>query len=83
MPHSHLLDDSDHWRKRAKEMRALAEIATKKDVKEALLRIASEYDGLANSGKDRSCTEASVSGLFYLGEGTIKDKKVRRGGTIG
>ncbi len=66
MPHPHLLDDSDHWRKRAKEMRALAQIATKKDVKEALLRIATKYDGLAKSARSQPYRMPQLAGSCIL-----------------
>jgi len=41
------INDSSHWRERAQQMRALAEAATDAAAKEAMLRVAREYDRLA------------------------------------
>ena len=52
MPTS-ILDDPDHWRARAEEARALADQMTSDDTKETMLRIAKDYDRLAELAERR------------------------------
>jgi hypothetical protein len=50
---SHLADNSDHWRKRAGEMRRLAQIIVRPKPKEMVLRLAEDYERLAKQAAER------------------------------
>jgi len=47
MPHGSIYDDPSHWRKCAKEIRAIADVMNKTEMKAIMLRIAKDYDQLA------------------------------------
>jgi hypothetical protein len=47
MASAHFINDSDHWRKRAEEMRTLAEDIRDAVAQAAMLRIADDYEKLA------------------------------------
>jgi len=47
-----LLDDPDHWRREARQMRAFAETASAAN-RETLLKIAAEYDVLVERAERR------------------------------
>jgi hypothetical protein len=47
MPRSTLRDDADHWRRRAREARALAEHLEDPPAKTTMLEIAESYERLA------------------------------------
>jgi hypothetical protein len=47
MQHRRLQLDAMHWRERAREMRALAEQVSDEEAARRMLRIAADYDGLA------------------------------------
>jgi hypothetical protein len=53
------LDDADYWRKRAKEVRALADHASRFTVKAEILRIAEDYDRLADRAAERATAKTS------------------------
>ena len=42
------VDDPDYWHKRAEEMRTIADEMTHKETKTVILRIAQEYDWIAD-----------------------------------
>jgi hypothetical protein len=47
MPHLRLQLDAEHWRTRAREMRALAEQVSDAEASRRMMRIAVDYDALA------------------------------------
>jgi len=48
------VEDGEHWRERAEEMRTIAELAKDQDAKDTMLRIAVEYDELAKRADQSS-----------------------------
>ena len=48
------INDPEHWRARAEEMRRLAEDINDAATKEMMLRIARDYENLAVRAKERS-----------------------------
>jgi hypothetical protein len=53
MPSS-FINDPDHWRLRAEQMRALANDVKDEEAKQAMLRIARDYDHLAVRAEHRA-----------------------------
>ena len=47
MPHSSIYGDPNHWRARAKQTRAIADVMTRTETKAIMLEIAKDYDKLA------------------------------------
>ena len=74
MPASHV-NDSKHWRDRAAQMRALSEMMKDIDAATIMLRLADDYDMLADranarrSGGGRSL--ATSAGEFEVGHGAL------------
>src|SRR5271170_6169363 len=81
IPHSdYLFKTPTHWRMRAEKMRTLAEEANDSTVRAMMLRIASDYDRLAESEDDHAAHDSimflqdeatqaeSVSGLPMFGD---------------
>jgi hypothetical protein len=59
MPHSdYLFRTVTHWRMRAKAMRTLAEEANDSTVRAMMLRIAADYDRVAESADDRAAQDS-------------------------
>lgn len=50
----HLADDADHWRRRAGELRQLAQIMSRVKPKQMVLRLAEDYDLLALHAEERT-----------------------------
>jgi hypothetical protein len=53
MPAS-LVNDPEHWRDRAREKRALAGRLKNEQAKQAVLRVATDYERLARRAEERS-----------------------------
>ena len=51
---SHFVNESDHWRVRAEEARVLARQMDDSESKDAMLRIAEDYERLARRADDRT-----------------------------
>jgi hypothetical protein len=54
MSSAHFINDSEHWRKRAEEMRTLAEDMRDAVAKTTMLRIAEDYEKLATRAEQRA-----------------------------
>jgi hypothetical protein len=54
MPQASNINDPAHWRDRAEEMRALAEDIKDTHARETMLRIAKDYDRLAERAEHRA-----------------------------
>ncbi len=59
IPHpSYPFENATHWRMRAEKMRTLAEEANDPTVRAMMLRIAADYDRLAESADDRAAHDS-------------------------
>jgi hypothetical protein len=54
MTGQHFINDPQHWRARAKEARILANQMNNSEAKTAMLRIAADYEDLAQRAEDRA-----------------------------
>ena len=54
MPAASFINDPQHWRDRAEEMRSLAAEMTNEQTQKSMLRIANDYDKLAQRAEERS-----------------------------
>ena len=57
MENSHFLYDPEHWQRRAKEARSIADSLNDPDSKRSMLQIAEEYERLATRAKERSANQ--------------------------
>ncbi|KRQ99676.1 hypothetical protein CQ12_17085 [Bradyrhizobium jicamae] len=55
------LNDPKHWRDRAEETRLKAEKCWEEESKQRMLRIANEYDRLADHAADRARLDATLA----------------------
>jgi hypothetical protein len=58
---SSLLDDPEHWRSRAEEARSVAEQLSDPEAKRTMLRIAGDYELLAEQAERRPTKESSAA----------------------
>jgi len=56
-----LLDDPEHWRSRAEEARSVAEQLSDPESKQTMLRIAADYERLAEHAKQRAQKQSRVA----------------------
>jgi hypothetical protein len=61
---SHFINEPDHWRARAEEARMLANQMNDSESRDAMLRIAEDYERLATRAEDRT-----VGRRFCVGAG--------------
>jgi hypothetical protein len=54
MPMSHFIRDPEHWHQRAEEARVLAAYMNDEESKQAMLRIAEDYERLAKRAEERT-----------------------------
>ena len=54
VPQAHYINDPAHWRDRAQEMRKMAADITDQNTKQSMLKIAQEYDRLAERAAQRA-----------------------------
>jgi hypothetical protein len=60
VPSAHFINNSDHWRKRAEEMRTLAEDMRDPVAHATMLRIAEDYEKLARRADHRAGGERQM-----------------------
>jgi len=58
---SHFINEPDHWRARAEEARVLAKQMNDSESKDAMLRIAEDYERLAKRAEDRAVGRLPVA----------------------
>jgi len=56
-----LLDDPEHWRSRVEEARSIAEQLSDPESKQTMLRIAADYERLAEHAKQRAQKQSRVA----------------------
>jgi hypothetical protein len=57
-----LLDDPEHWRKRARETAAKAEVSWRPGIKERLLKVVEEYEAIARRAELNAAAQNSERG---------------------
>lgn len=82
MPRSKFWDDPAHWRIRAEEMRTLVEGATTPKAKKRMLKMAEEYEKLAQRAEERAANrpyqQDGQSGRKQNGFAGSKNEKAKR-----
>ncbi len=58
----HLINDPNHWRRRAAEARAMAEQMADRDASEKMRLVAEDYEKLAKRAEERLSGDHSASG---------------------
>ena len=59
--HSELLNDPKHWRERAEEARSIADQVSDPEAKRTMLRIADDYERLAEHARRRAEKQSRVA----------------------
>jgi hypothetical protein len=57
-----VLNDPAHWRQRAEEARAMAEVISDPGAKQTMLRVAAGYEEMARKAERRILTQPSSTG---------------------
>ena len=66
------INDAKHWRDRAAEMRVLAEEMTNRDAGRMMIKLAADYDKLADRAEARAHSEEPIPPTPMPGPGPTK-----------